>query len=479
MDQEHVNFVQQYGRPPLPPQPPKKRRGVFLFLALTAILLLGGFFGVKALISLSPSEDPYEYDPVTLEPKEPEGLFKRIKHFVFSKDIVLEGEKEDRINILLLGMGGPGHDGPYLTDTIIIASVKPSTGEVAMISIPRDLGVDIPGSGWRKINSANAIGENKRKHWGAAFATELIEETFDIDIHYYVRVDFQAFEDIVNEVGGVSVNVDRSFTDYEYPAPYDQYQVVSFQQGIRKMNGETALTYARSRHGNNGEGSDFARAKRQQKVLLALKEKILSARTLANPVKIHNIIESLDSHVTTNMEFPDIIEFLKTGRSVNSNKIITVVLDNSPDGYLENAYSPSGSFIMRPKGGDFEPIKQLIAHVFEQEEATTNNTPTQDKTSVPLGDVHIEILNGTWRAGLAARVQKQLEDEGFVVKTLGNTTERPVMESSVYTIQKNIDSGVLGGIKETLRIPLKQGSGQFTHTSTTDVLVILGEDFIE
>ncbi|MFH1286415.1 MAG: LCP family protein [Candidatus Magasanikbacteria bacterium] len=273
MDEEYSagsnNFLEQ--EPEYRQGPPRKKRRLFLFL-LTCFLLFGSFLVTKAMQTEIP-DDPMAYDPVTLEPKKPEGLLKRLKHFIFQKEVDLEGQEEDRINILILGMGGPGHDGPYLTDTIIIASVKPSNGQIAMISIPRDLGVNIPKYGWRKINSANALGEVNKPNWGAAYTTELIENTFDIDIHYYARVDFKAFEEIIDEVGGITVNVDRSFVDREYPAAADKYQVVSFTKGEQKMEGNDALKYARSRHGNNGEGSDFARARRQQKVLLAPKGK--------------------------------------------------------------------------------------------------------------------------------------------------------------------------------------------------------------
>ena len=237
-------------------------------------------------------------------------VFKRVSDFVFTSKYELKGYDDDRVNLLLFGIGGAGHDGPYLTDTIIIACLKPSTGQIALISVPRDLSAKIPGYGQTKINLAASQGL-KNGESGPAFATEIISDTLDIDIHYYTQVDFKAFTEIVDYVGGMRVNVDRGFTDAMYPSYKNGYQTVSFSSGIQTMDGETALSYARSRHGNNGEGSDFARAKRQQKIIFALKEKILSASTLANPIRINKIISSLEEHIETDMKFADIYVFLK------------------------------------------------------------------------------------------------------------------------------------------------------------------------
>jgi LCP family protein required for cell wall assembly len=434
---------------------------------------------VSAIIPHNTSNNPADYDPVTLEPKDPESILKRLGNFVFKKDVVLAGERNDRINILLMGMGGAGHDGPYLTDTMIIASVRPSTGEIAMVSIPRDLGVRIPGHGWYKINHASAFGEADRQNWGGAFATEVVEDTFNIDIHYYVRVDFSAFEDIIDEMGGVTINIQRSFTDTEFPDSGFGYQVLTFQKGVETMNGERALQYARSRHGNNGEGSDFARAARQQQVLLAMKEKALRFETLANPVRINNIIGTLDNHITTNMEFSDIIAMLKIARTIDTTKITTLVLDSSPEGFLVNGSSPSGAFILSPSTGDFDAINATIANIFEYEPAkVVNTTPEQTPPSyTPAG---VEIQNGTWNAGLAARTKARLEQIDLTVASIGNTNERPQSKSAIINLTEADFIDVMQGLQTELSIPIKKTlPAGITPGSGTDILVILGDDFKE
>lgn len=467
-----------YSENPEPTPRRTKRLVFFILMGILGLFLLIRIVG--AVTSNSVSNNPDDYDPVTLEPKSSQSILKRLGNFVFQKNTVLAGERDDRINILLMGMGGPGHDGPYLTDTMIIASVQPSTGEVAMISIPRDLGVRIPGHGWYKINHASAFGEADRANWGGAFATEVVEDTFAIDIHYYIRLDFTAFEDIIDEMNGITIDVERSFTDAEYPAANYQYQVVSFQAGQQTMNGQTALQFARSRHGNNGEGSDFARAARQQKVILAMKEKALSFETLANPVRINNIINTLDRHITTNMEFSDIIALLKIAREAQTDEITLLVLDNATDGFLSAGTSPTGAFILSPNDGTFDRINETIANIFSYEAGKrTNDTPTQ-AAAPTYSDAQIEIQNGTWVAGLAARTQSSLSEIDIPNMTLGNTQNRPQSTSSIVKISNEPLTDLMIALQSELQIPIKESlPAGITAAANTDILVILGEDFIE
>lgn len=479
MRSRRTNFLDESQRetPIRPPQ--KKQRRVFFIAVIVGFLFLSGCIG-RTFFSIALPNDPLAYDPVTLEPLEPEGLLTRIKKLVFSKDTPLQGEKKDRINVLLLGMGGPGHDGPFLTDTMILASIQPSTGDVAMVSIPRDLGVDIPGKGWYKINHANAFGEAKQTGSGGSLATAVVEKTFDVDIHYYVRVDFTAVEQIIEDINGITIDVERSFTDTEYPAPNHQYQTVSFAKGIQTMDGATALTYARSRHGNNGEGSDFARAKRQQRMILALKEKILSFETLANPIRIHSIMETLGTHISTNMDFSDIISMMKLAKEADLSNIKTAVLDTSPGGYLKNGYSPYGAFILEPVTGNFDDIALLIEHIFDPnfEKPKVVHIDAPEQTEPKLTPATIEVQNGTWRAGLAARTEKRLEDTGIVVTTIGNTGERPIMQSAMYILDPTAQDAAQS-IKASLSIPIKKLDSPVTTTPGTQLLIILGEDFEE
>ncbi len=477
MQIEPINFLEKETEKIKSPKP-----RWLVFLVIFTLIFVGGCI-TRAIVGEYAPNEPEAYDPATLKPKKPEGFFQTVKYLIFSQDNQLAGAKDDRINILLLGMGGAGHEGPYLTDTIIIASIEPSTGKIAMISIPRDLAVSIPKQGIKKINNANAYGEAKNPGQGGEFASEIISETFDLDIHYYVRIDFKAFAEIIDAVGGVTVAVDRSFTDYTYPAENYEYQTVSFNQGIQTMNGDTALKFVRSRHGSNGEGSDFARARRQQKVLAALKGKLLSFSTLANPLKINNILNSLEKHLTTDLPFADIITLTKMMRELQTDAIINLVLDDSPQGFLKSTFGSDGAFLLVPKTGDFTDINNTIKNIFQTDETVkhleTTPVPVQT-TAPPLPTANIEIQNGTWSAGLAARMKKRLEDKNFLVETIGNTAERPQNQSGIYNISNKNLSDLLTALQEELRLPIKEKLPMgISATTSTDILIILGEDLAE
>lgn len=484
IDGQHINLLRKQTNFSDPELPHPRRRGrIFLLLGISILVLIVG-----AVVLARSQDTELEYDPVTLEPKSPDGFFKKLSYLVFKKNIDLEGEKKDRINVLLLGMGGPGHDGPYLTDTIIIASVQPSANQIALISIPRDLGVNIKEKGIYKINSASAFGETEKSGWGGAYATEVISDTFNIEIPYYIRLDFTAFEEIINEVGGVRIDVATNFTDYQYPGPHESYQTVSFTKGPQTMDGATALKYARSRHGNNGEGSDFARARRQQQILLALKDKVLSFSTLTNPIRIKKIIDALEKNMTTNMQFDEIIELVRMGRELNTSNIKSLVLDDSPNGFLYNSSAPGGAFILSPKDASFNQINSAIQNIFTSTSTPhTSHSPSIPNDHVPaiLGatttaEPTIEVQNGTWSAGLAAQVEERLKTIQVYTDRVGNVEpeNKPIVSSGVYILDSAVEK-IGKKIAEELNI-LVQTSLPATISplaSSTNIVVVLGDDF--
>jgi len=234
---------------------------------------------------------------------------------ITQRDLELKNDN-GRTNILLLGIGDQGHDGPNLTDTMILLSIqakfdKPDTLKlppIVMISIPRDIYSQSLGE---KINAAYATG-------GLVLAKGIISEITGLPIHYAVRGNFSVFEKAIDLLGGIDVNVEHAFDDYQYPIDghendncgYSEaevavrsasviagdettlltafpcrYEHLHFDAGWQHMNGVTALKFVRSRHAAGDEGSDFARSKRQQLVLAAVKSKVFSAETLLNPTK--------------------------------------------------------------------------------------------------------------------------------------------------------------------------------------------------
>ena len=434
---------------------PKKR--LWLWYLLTGVFLI--LFSFLAYHNIQSAKNG---GLQLLQPKK-FSIFSSVKNLLFNSNGMMEGQKDDRVNILLLGIGGPGHDGPYLSDTNIIVSIKPSTREVAMISIPRDLGVKIENNGVNKINYADAIGEAKNPGTGGEYARKIFENTFDLSIPYYIRVDFTAFEEIINSVGGLEVEVPNTFIDQAYPGENYSYQTVQFSQGVELMDGSRALIYARSRHGTNGENSDFARSRRQQQIMSLLKNKLLSFETYSNPVKIKEILDSMAKNISTNLNIGQIIYLGNLVKNTQQDDIKNLVLDSGINGFTVPYIGDNGAFMLAPRGGKLDYINYAILKIFDSVTTTpnwtmvindesvykfsaekNNSSSTDQRHTIPVWpNVKIEIQNGTWRAGLASRYQSKLEDNGFNVFSVGNADKRPTEKTTIYLINKNIDNEVL------------------------------------
>lgn len=426
-----------------------KKRFRFLRFAFKTILYL---FIFATVVSVSFSIFAQKN---TISEKKQPGWIKKIslvdtfKTLVESADKKLKGEEAGRINILLLGMGGKNHSGGYLTDTIMLASLDPATKKVGMLSIPRDLTVPIEGVGWRKINSINALAENKDPGKGGEAVVQAIGDILNIEIHYYVRVDFQGFIKIVDELGPIQVDVENALDDYKYPimgredaTPLSsRYEHLHVDKGLQEMDGSLALKFARSRHAYGVEGSDFARAKRQQKIMMAIKEKALSLNMLFKPTAIKNIIEALDEHISTNFEIWEMVKLWENFKDINKDQIINKGLDNSPGGLLVNSVGEGGAYILTPKSGDFSEVQYLVANLLQQ-------APKETKTQVSEQNVKIEVQNGTWVNGLASKISVDLEKLGFNVVQIGNCSRQNFERSVIYDLTYGQKDSSLQILKE-------------------------------
>ncbi|HPI67434.1 MAG TPA: LCP family protein [bacterium] len=381
----------------------------------------------------------------------------------------LKGELNDRINFLLLGQGGVGHEGPYLTDTIMIGSFKPSTNDVALISIPRDFYLMMPDNGWNKINAANAFGESKNKNNGAAYTAKILEEVFEIPIHYYIRIDFQAFKQIIDDLGGVEVCVDKSFVDPSYPTDDFKTQEIIFNAGCQKMDGEMALKFARSRHGNNGEGSDFARAARQQKIIVAVKNKAFSLSTIVSPTKISALYKALKNNIQTNIETSEILQWYEVAKKINNEQIKKIVLDNSAKGLLKADISDAGAYVLLPRTGNYNELRNLAKNIF----IIANGHE--------LEAVNLVVLNGTKVEGLARDTAGFLNSVGFeIIKTGNASSTEPYEQTVIYKLKEPIKEDVLAVLKKSLNanvglmVPESIKTEFKNELEKGDFLIILG-----
>jgi hypothetical protein len=169
------------------------------------------------------------------------------------------------------------------------------------------------------------------------------------------------------------------------------------------------------------------------------------------------------------------MEFASLARNLNTAKINTVVIDDSPEGFLKQNYSQSGAYILEPKTGNFDEINKAVFEVFESTAHMDSNTPKQDNP--PQGGA-IEIQNGTWRAGLAARLKLNLAEKNFKIKTIGNTKNRPVGNSAIYVVSSTRGNATAVALQQELRIPIKQlTTTTLNFATSTEILVIIGDDF--
>jgi LCP family protein required for cell wall assembly len=270
-------------------------------------------------------------------------------------------------NILLLGVPGGEHEGSDLTDTMIFLSFNQKNGKTVLISLPRDIWSETLQA---KINSAYHFGEEKRKGGGLVLAKSSIEEIVDLPIHYALKIDFAGFRQIIDLLGGVEIEIERAFDDYKFPIEGKEddpcggdpeykcrYQYIHFDAGRQLLNGEKALQYVRSRNAEGEEGTDFSRSKRQQKLILALKNRLFSPEILFNPRKTSYFLKTLEEIIETDI-FRDYLPYFgKMFLKIDSPKIKTLSLDE----FLINPpVWQYGQWVLVPRTGDFGEIQEYL-----------------------------------------------------------------------------------------------------------------------
>lgn len=300
--------------------------------------------------------------------------------FLLGKPTSLES-KENRTNILLLGAGGAGHEAPELTDTIIFVSLDRKGKNPVFLSLPRDTWVP---SLRAKLNTTYYYGNQKKEGGGIILSSSAVSEILGQPIHYTLAVDFNGFIRLVNLLGGVEIDVDRTFDDFKYPIPGredDQcggdkefkcrYEHLHFERGRQFMNGEIALKFTRSRNAQNEEGTDFARSVRQQKVIEAIKKKILSPQTILNPGKLGSLWQAVTESFETDMSQDEIPILARMYLRISKERVKNLVLDgggngDSQTGFLVNppiSVKYDYQWVLVPRDGTGEEVKKWLSGI--------------------------------------------------------------------------------------------------------------------
>ena len=253
--------------------------------------------------------------------------FNLIKNLAPTSLIPNSISEPEKINILLAGVGGGAHDGPQLTDTIILASINTKLKTLSLLSIPRDLYVSYPGGGMGKINELygrgiRVFGEQK----GNKYLEEKITEITGQEIDHFLVVDFAGFKQFVDLLDGLQVNVPEDLVDTEYPNDENwTYTTFSIKKGLQTLDGETALKYVRSRHST----SDFDRSARQQLVMKAAKEKLFQLNYIGNPAKLQALFSTVSEHIKTDMSVGDILSLGLFAKDLKDDHILSFNLNDS------------------------------------------------------------------------------------------------------------------------------------------------------
>lgn len=382
--------------------------------------------------------------------------------------------KEDRVNILFMGRGGDNHPGGLLTDSLMILSIDNKNHRVAMMNIPRDLYVPIKGHGQAKINEAYADGyndymaknctkkgsnsscRNNAFIAGANSSRETVSEVFGIPVQYYISADFVGFEKLIDSLGGIDVSVDKAIYDPLYPDDSMQgFTTFSLKAGNQHLDGKTALKYARSRETT----SDFDRSRRQQQILVSVKDQALKKGLLTNPVKMLDAINIAGDHLRTDLSPDEIKSLADLFKNIDRSKIVNQVLSTDSGGPLVSD-SSSGTYYITTRKNNFDELKAIAKNIFDQE------GQKEEKAK-------IEILNGSKTTGSGGKLSTALADAGYTVVSVSQSKE--AYKSTVIYDYSN------GAMPETVKF-LKEGLSadvvkKSDPSKKVDISVVIGDDY--
>lgn len=267
----------------------------------------------------------------------------------------LKGEDNGQVNFLILGMPGQGNPAPYLTDSIIVASLNlQGSPKTTLISIPRDFMVKIPGGYVTKINSLYILDKKKLKNLEHL---ELLEKTIEditsFKIHYFIVMELEGLGKLVDAVGGVKIFVEEPIYDPHFPGPNRSYETFILPAGWQYLDGETAKKYVRVRH---AKGNDYGRMSRQQQIIEAIREKIINLDLLSDLPTFLEIERILSSHFETNLTKEEGARILELAGNLNEEDIIYKVIDPTT-GLITSGTLDNLGFVLWPKAGQFNYIE--------------------------------------------------------------------------------------------------------------------------
>ena len=353
-------------------------------------------------------------------------LLKYFGVFPFSSDIM----SYNRLNILIVGCDEIENHGR--ADTIVLLSVSPKTKDALILSIPRDTRVEIPGRGMDKINHAYAFG-------GESLLTKTVSFFLDVPIHFYAVADFNGFVYIIDELGGVEIDVEKEMHYVDKAGGVE----INLHPGKQILNGEKALQYIRFRYDKLG---DLGRIKRQQKLALAVIKKMINFDSM---IKIPQISEGMKDYIETNIEARDTVALANLFRGVNQEKFRIETVQGEPV-YIE------GISYLEP---DVEEVRQRVKSLIYSKNS----------------GIKVEVLNGNAMTGIAHKIANDLELQGFEIVNLGNADNFNYEKTKIIIYSKEVNlNNEFKKLFNDFEIVK-----EYQTNANLDLVIILGKDMIE
>jgi polyisoprenyl-teichoic acid--peptidoglycan teichoic acid transferase len=375
---------------------------------------------------------------------------------------------QERVTILLLGIDQRCDEtGPNHTDSMMVVTIDPVGLSAGILSLPRDMWVDIPNVGVDRINQANFFGEAYNYPGGGpALAVETVEALLGVKINYYATVNFDAFVEIVDEIGGIDIVVPEDIDDPTYPDSCYGYDPFSIASGEQHLDGALALKYARTRA---TLGGDVDRAGRQQAVVLAVRERILRLDMLPQLIRSAPAIwQTLQKNVRTNLTLEEALQLALLTQDIPRSSIKTAVIDYD---YVYPETTLDGRQVLVPIRDN---IRQLRNNLF-----TPPVIPTPQIENLPAlmasEQARVGVYNGTAVFGLAGETQAYLLANNVNVTAVGNA------DAATYRMTQIIDYGNHPNTQrfliQLMGIPPLNVSNGENPEGDFDILIILGNDW--
>lgn len=465
---------------PYAPEPKRRSWAKRLFFWLFSLLVLavigyGAFLAYKIYAVGTQINVAKENQP---------NFLQTVKSLAENDPVNLKGYQDGRINILLLGIGGKGHPGQNLTDTIMIASLNTRTNQVALFSIPRDLYVKVPD--WNLSTKINTVyqyglsGSGNDTARGAELIEKTVEDLTSLHIDYYAVLDFGGFEKIIDALGGINIMNEHDIYDPSYPGAGYSYEPFKLAKGFYHMDGALALKYARERH--NDPQSDFGRAKRQQQVMQAAKNKVFSAGTFLNPFAVSDLFNALGSSIATNVTPPEIMDFLDLLKRMDTQNINNVVLDAwNKDSLLKIVHVPVADTqfsALVPRVGNLSEIQELAQDVFDL------NKIKRARAEIARENASLVILNESGNTRVMSAVKKllnvNLDYKNVNVLNAGNVLTD---KTSAYDLTNGTKPFTLNELATKLPAAVSYAADpalqKLLKNQKTDLVLVIGKDLVD